>query len=318
MKIVCLDGHTLYSVTDSRWERFKALAEVVVFERTSPDMVVERAKGANLILTNKVPIGADAIAQLPDLKYIGVLATGFNVVDIDAARKAGITVCNIPAYSTNSVAQLTFALLLAVVNKVEHYANEVSGGKWSACADFTFRDGEWTELAGKTFGIVGYGNIGKAVAAIASGFGMKVALYTSKQESELPESYVKMDLDELFAKSDVVSLHCPLSNETKNMVNRYRLALMKPSAILLNASRGALVDEGALADALNSGRIAGAGLDVLVGEPPKNDCPLLTARNCFITPHIAWASTEARERLFDIAIDNVKAFITGSPQNVIS
>ncbi|MCH5220778.1 MAG: D-2-hydroxyacid dehydrogenase [Muribaculaceae bacterium] len=318
MKIVCLDGYTLYPKDDPRWARFNNIAEFEIYDRTSPDQVVPHAKGAAIVLTNKVVIDARAIAALPDLRYIGVLATGFNVVDIEAARKACITVCNIPAYSTQSVAQLTFALLLAIANRVETYATEISKGKWSACEDFTYRDGEWPELAGKTFGIVGFGNIGQAVAKIAAGFGMKVALYTSKAANDLPSGYAKMELDELFASCDVISLHCPLTPDTKQMVDSRRLSLMKPSAILLNASRGQIVDEQALANALNEGRIFGAGLDVLVNEPPRKDCPLLTARNCFITPHIAWASTEARERLLNIAFTNVQAYIDGKPINVVS
>lgn len=320
MKIVCLDAYTLYPIDDFRWNQLKKLAsDVLICDRTKPSQVVERAEDADILLTNKVYIGADTIAALPDLKYIGVLATGYNVVDIEAARKAGITVCNIPAYSTNSVAQHTFALLLAVINKVESYTERVKGLAWSASQDFTFRVGEWSELAGKTFGIVGYGNIGKAVAKIATAMGMKVALYTSKPVSELPKRYVKMELDELFMKSDVVSLHCPLTPETQKMVDARRLALMRPNAILLNTARGPLVDEKALAAALNERRIAGAGLDVLENEPPKVKCPLhLTGTNCVITPHIAWASAEARERLFAITLKNIKAFLAGKPINVVS
>lgn len=317
-RIVCLDGATLYPMGDPHWAPFAEVAAFEVYDRTAPDEIIERVGGAEMILTNKVVIDAATIAALPALKYIGVLATGYNIVDIAAARAAGITVTNIPAYSTSSVAQLVFALLLSITNRVEYYASENSRGRWAKCPDFSFRDIEWSELAGKTFGIVGLGSIGHAVARIASAFGMKVAVFTSKKASELPDGYTKMDLDELFAAADVLSLHCPLTPGTRNLVDARRLALMKPTAILINTSRGPVVDEQALADALNSGRIYAAGLDVLAQEPPKADCPLLGARNCFITPHIGWASVEARERLMDIAIANVRAFADGSPQNVVN
>ncbi len=318
MKLVCLDGHTLYPVTDSRWAAFADLADFEIYDRTPVDKIIERATGAEMILTNKVPLDAATIESLPGLKYIGVLATGYNIVDTEAAKKAGVVVCNIPSYSTNSVAQQVFALLLAICNRTEEYAAGVSAGKWSACADFTYREREWPELAGKTFGVVGFGNIGKRVAAIASALGMQVAVVTSKNEDELPSGYRKVELDALFSTADVVSLHCPLTADTKGMVDARRLSLMKPNAILINTARGPLVDEQALADVLNQERIFGAGLDVLCNEPPHASCPLLTAKNCIITPHIAWASTEARERLFDIALNNVKAYTEGKPVNVVN
>ncbi len=316
-KIVCLDGYSLYPATDERWKAFTDYCDIEVYDRTRPDEIVERVGDAELVLTNKVPMNAATISALPSLRYIGVLATGYNIVDIEAASRAGVVVTNIPSYSTHSVAQQVFALLLAITNRVEDYALGVSEGRWSRCADFTYREREWPELAGKTLGIVGYGHIGSAVAKIASAFGMNIALYTSRRQDELPEGYTKMTLDELFASSDVVSLHCPLTDETRGMVDSRRLALMKSSAILINTGRGPLVDEDALAAALKEGKIYGAGLDVLVNEPPKPDCPLLTAPNCFITPHIAWASTEARKRLFDIAVANVAAFLNGEPVNVV-
>lgn len=317
MKLVCLDAFSVYPANDSEWSRLADIADVEVYDRTAESEIVERLAGAEMALTNKVPLNAETIAKLPDLKYIGVLATGYNIVDVKAAKAAGITVTNIPAYSTKSVTQQVFALLLAITNRVEEYAAGVADGKWSRSADFTYREREWTELAGKTMGIVGYGNIGSSVAAVAAAMGMKIVLYTSKNQSELPAGYAKATLDELFSTSDVVSLHCPLTEETKNLVDSRRLSLMKPSAVLINTARGALVDEPALADALNNGRIYAAGLDVLVNEPPRHDNPLQKAKNCFITPHIAWASTEARNRLFEIALQNAADFVNGCPRNVV-
>lgn len=318
MKIVCLDGHTLYPVNDPVWAQFAEIADFEIYDRTSRDQIVGRAAGAEIVLTNKVPFDADTIKALPALKCICVLATGYNIVDTVAARQVGITVCNIPAYSTRSVAQQVFALILALNNRVEDYAHRVAGGAWASSPDFTFRIAEWSELAGKTIGIVGYGAIGQAVAAIADAFGMKVALYTSKSADVLPSHFEKMSLDGIFATSDIVSLHCPLTADTKGMVDARRLSLMKSSAVLINTARGPLVDEAALAEALNSGKIAAAGLDVLSSEPPAADCPLLCAQNCYITPHIAWASTEARQRLFAIALSNVKAYVAGAPINVVN
>ena len=318
MKTVCLDCNTVYTPDDARWERFASLGDFEVYDRTDESAIIERCAGADAVLTNKVPLNAATIAQLPSLRYIGVLATGFNIVDTKAAAAAGIAVTNIPSYSNNSVAQHVFALLMAITNRVEDYARMNADGHWCRSLDFSYRLQEWHELAGKTMGVVGLGHIGSAVAAIASAMGMKVAVFTSKPQDALPEVYVKMDLDELFAEADVVSLHCPLADGTRDMVDARRLALMKPSAILINTARGALVDEKALADALNNGKIYAAGLDVLCNEPPKHDCSLVGARNCFITPHIAWASAEARERLFDIAFDNLKAYAEGRVQNRVN
>ncbi len=318
MKLVCLDGYSLYPADDSRWGLFAEYADVEIYDRTAREEIVERVGDAEMVLTNKVPFNAATIAALPSLKYIGVLATGYNIVDTEAAAKAGITVSNIPAYSTMSVAQQVFALILAITNRVEDYARGVSEGKWSSCADFTYREREWPELAGKTMGIVGFGNIGKAVAAIAAAFGMTVAVFTSKRADELPAGYVKMELDELFAKADVVSLHCPLTPETRGMADARRLGLMKRSAILINTARGPLIDDAALAKALAEGKLYGAGLDVMSSEPPAADNPLLKAPGCFITPHIAWASTEARDRLMRIAVGNVAAFVSGKPVNVVN
>lgn len=320
MKLVCLDGATLYQVepaADARWNALSAICDCTIWERTAPEDVVARLGGAQMALTNKTVIDAAAIAQLPDLKYIGVLATGYNVVDIEAARAAGITVTNIPAYSTASVAQHAIALLLAIVNRVETYASAVSRGQWTACRDFTFRIQDWQELAGKTFGVVGFGNTGRATAAIASALGMKIAVYTSKEQAELPDGYVKADLDTLFAESDVVSLHCPLTPDTAGLVDARRLGMMKPSSILINTGRGPLVNARDLAEALVQGRIFAAGVDVLDNEPSHFDNPLLAAPRCYITPHIAWSSVEARERLLGIAIENIKAYLGGKPINIV-
>lgn len=320
MKLVCLDGVTLYPVLpdrDERWDIFDGLCDFSVWERTAPDEVVGRLAGAEMALTNKTIIDAAAIARLPELKYIGVLATGYNVVDIEAAKAAGITVTNIPAYSTASVAQHAIALLLGITNRVETYAMEVSRGAWTACEDFTFRIEDWHELAGKTFGVIGFGNTGRATAAIAAALGMKIAVYTSKDQSCLPEGYVKADLDTIFSGSDVVSLHCPLTPETKHLVDSRRLAQMKSTAILLNTGRGPLVNARDLAEALVAGRIFAAGVDVLDNEPPHFDNPLLAAPRCYVTPHIAWSSVEARERLLRITVENIKAYLRGKPVNVV-
>ncbi len=317
MKIVILDGYGM-NPGDMSWQPIEELGELTVYDRTAPAEVVERARGAGIVLTNKTVLDAATIDTLPDLKYIGVLATGYNVVDLEAARLRGIVVTNIPAYSTDSVAQMVFAHLLAITNRVEHYAADNRAGRWAHCPDFCYWDEPVSELAGKTFGIVGLGNIGRAVARIALAFGMKVKAFTSKDASALPAGVAKASLDEIFATCDVVSLHCPLTESTRHMVNADRLALMKPSAILINTGRGPLVDDRALADALNGHRIHAAGIDVMTTEPPAADNPLLTARNCFITPHQAWATTEARARLLAIAAGNIRAYLAGKPVNVVS
>lgn len=316
MKIVVLDGFSV-NPGDMTWGELETLGDVTIYDRTAAADVVERCRGAQIVLTNKVAITDAEMAQLPDLRMIGILATGYNIVDTAAARRRGITVSNVPGYSTQSVAQQAIALLLTITNHVEEYSMENREGRWSRCRDFCYWMHPLTELDGKTIGIVGYGHIGRAVARIAAALGMKVAVCSSRPQEELPE-VVKMDLDELFSKSDVVSLHCPLTSENARMVNRERLALMKPTAILINTARGGLIDEQALADALDSGRIYAAGLDVMTQEPPKEDNPLLGARNCFITPHIAWATVEARRRLVDIVTGNVKNFLAGKPSNVVN
>ena len=310
MKIVVLDGYAL-NPGDLSWTGMEALGELTVYERTSPSEVLERSAGAEVLITNKTVITAEHMAALPQLKYIGVLATGYNVVDIDEARKRGIVVTNIPAYSTASVAQMVFAHVLNITQRVGYYATENANGRWTNSVDFCYWDTDLVELDGKKMGIVGLGNIGRATARIAQAFGMEVLVVTSKEQSALPEGMKKVTLDELFAQSDVVSLHCPLTPDTKEMVNAARLQTMKPSAILINTGRGPLVNEQDLADALNEGRIAAAGLDVLSIEPSVTGNPLLGARNCFITPHIAWATKEARIRLMDIAVNNLKSYQEG-------
>ena len=317
MKIVVLDGYGL-NPGDLSWSGMEALGELTVYDRTSPAEMMERSKGAEVLITNKTLITAEQMAALPELKYIGVLATGYNVVDIEAAKARGIVVTNIPAYSTHSVAQMVFAHLLNITQRVGYYAEENTEDRWTRSADFCYWDTNLVELYGKKMGIVGFGNIGQATARIAKAFGMEVCVYTSKEQSALPQGMLKMGLDELFSTCDVVSLHCPLTPDTKEMVNARRLSTMKPNAILINTGRGPLVNEQDLADALNEGWIAAAGLDVLSVEPSVADNPLLSARNCFITPHIAWATLEARTRLMDIAVANLKAYVEGNVINNVA
>ncbi len=301
-----------YNITDKHGDK-------VIFEkydRTPPELTVERAKDADMVLTNKVVFDKEVLSQLPKLKYIGVLATGYNVVDIEEACKRGIVVTNIPAYSTQSVAQLAIAHLLHITNNIAAHDEAVHNGRWAECPDFTFTITPQTELTGRKFAVIGLGNTGRATAEIAHALGMKVIAYTSKSSSQLPVYINKVSvIEELFSEADVLSLHCPLTPTTKDIINREHLALMKQSAIIINTGRGPLVDEQALADALNEGRIYAAGIDVLTEEPPVSGSPLLTARNCHITPHIAWATLAARERLMKNAIENVFSFIKGEPQN---
>ncbi|MBP3668623.1 MAG: D-2-hydroxyacid dehydrogenase [Bacteroides sp.] len=317
MKIVVLDGYGL-NPGDLSWEAMQSLGELQVYNRTSPSELLDRAKGAEVLITNKTVITAKDMDALPQLKYIGVLATGYNVVDIEAARSKEIIVTNIPAYSTRSVAQMVFAHLLNITQRVGYYAKENRQGRWATNADFCYWDTPLIELDGKRMGIIGFGNTGQATAAIAIALGMKVCVYSSKPQFMLPQGIQRMGLDELFRECDVVSLHCPLTDNTKELVNAARLSTMKPTAILINTGRGPLVNEHDLADALNNGVIAAAGLDVLSTEPPCKDNPLLTARNCFITPHIAWATKEARIRLMDIAVNNLKGYIKGNIINNVA
>ncbi len=317
MRIVVLDGYTL-NPGDLSWEPLQALGDADIHDRTAPDQILSRAADADIVLVNKVVLTADTIAALPKLKYIGVLATGYNCVDTAAAAERNIPVCNVPTYGTRSVAQMTFALLLELTQNVGHHDRTVrEERRWAASDDFCYWDYPLIELDGLTMGIVGPGRIGSAVAAIAQAFGMTVTAWNPKPKP-VPPGVRMVTLDELFEHSDVVSLHCPLTEESHHLVNAARLATMKPSAFLINTSRGPLIDSEALAVALNSGQIAGAALDVLDTEPPPPDHPLYTAKNCRITPHIAWATQSARRRLLDTAVSNVAAFLKGTPQNVVN
>ena len=318
MKIVELDGYAA-NPGDLSWDGLRELGELTVYDRTAPEDVLERAKWAQVILTNKVVITEELMDKLPDLRYIGVLATGYNVVDIPAARKHGIIVTNIPAYSTMSVAQMVIAHLLNITNQVALHSDAVKQGEWQRNKDFSFSLTPLIELDEKTLGIVGLGNTGTATARIAQSLGMRILAYSSKSADALKEMGIEKadSYEQLFREADVLSLHCPLTEETHHLVNAERLKLMKPTAILINTGRGPLVDEAALADALNEGRIMAAGVDVLQEEPPRNGSPLINARNCYITPHIAWATKAARERLLNIAVANVKAFMEGKPQNAV-
>lgn len=312
MKICILDGYSL-NPGDLDWSPVERLGDVTLFDRTPADKIVERAADADIVLTNKVPFSADTLRQLPRLRFICVLATGYNIIDTEAAAHQGVVVANIPAYSTMSVAQMAFAHILNITNHVASYAREVADGKWTNCPDFCFWDSALTELAGKTMGIVGLGNTGMATARIAVAMGMKVVAMTSKSADTLPEGITPAPLDDVLASADVVSLHCPLTPSTRHLINAASIAKMQPSAILINTGRGPLVDEQAVADALNGGRLAAFGADVLSQEPPHGDNPLLSARNCFLTPHIAWATLEARTRLMSTATENVRQFIAGEP-----
>jgi len=321
MKIVVLDGYTL-NPGDLSWAPLDALGTRVVYERTPADQVVARCQGAQAVLTNKVAFTPEVFAQLPELRYVGVTATGYNIVAIEEARKRGITVTNVPGYGTASVAQMVFALLLELTQQVGHHDALVRQGRWSASPDFCFWDRPLAELDGKVMGVVGFGQIGRAVCRIARAFGMEVRVHTATPDkySAHPEAREVqfVALDRLFEDSDVISLHCPLTPQTEKMVDADRLRTMKNTALLINTGRGQLIDEPALAAALQAGQIAGAGLDVLSVEPPPADHPLLGAKNCFITPHVAWATAQARQRLMDITLDNLRAYVQGTPRNVVS
>lgn len=316
MKIVILDGYTL-NPGDLSWEGIKNLGECTIYDRTPPEKTVERAGDAEAVFTNKVVFNHEVISQLPNLKFIGVLATGYNVVDLDAATKAGIVVTNIPAYSTASVAQMVFSHILHIVQNVSRHADSVKKGDWAKSIDFSYHLTPQTELAGKTIGIIGFGQIGQAVAKIALAFGMNV-IFHNRSKKETKSDIRQVDLNMLLAESDFISINCPLTDENAGFINKAAIGKMKTSAILINTGRGPLINETDLAEALNKGRIAGAGLDVLSTEPPSPDNPLLTAKNCYITPHVAWATTEARERLMQIATENLKRFLNGTPQNKVN
>lgn len=316
-KIVILDGYTL-NPGDLTWKELEVLGQCTVYDRTAPQDVLSRAEGAEIVLTNKTVLSSDILEQLPVLKYIGILATGINVVDIEAASDRGIVVTNVPAYSTRSVAQLVFAHLLNLAQHVGHHVESVRSGRWISSPDFCYWDTPLIELAGLTMGIIGFGRIGRATAKLALAFGMKVIVYDIVTPSSMPEGCQFVGLEDVFRRSDVMSLHCPLTPQTETIVNKQRLALMKNTAFLINSGRGPLVDEQALAQALNNSDIAGAGLDVLSTEPPEKDNPLLKARNCFVTPHIAWATRSSRQRLLEVVVDNVATFLAGKPQNVVN
>ena len=309
MNIVVLDGYTL-NPGDLSWDALRELGPCEIYDRSASDEIVPRSASAEIVLTNKIKLNDGYMSALPALKYIGVTATGYNIVDFAAARKRKVIVTNVPTYGTQSVAQMTFALLLELAQHVGHHVQTVREGRWTRSPDFCYWDYPLIELDGLTMGIIGFGRIGQAVGKLAEAFGMKVLTHSRKQRAE--------EMENLFGQSDVISLHCPLTPETKHLVNAERLAWMKPTAFLLNTSRGPLIDEAALAKALNEGRIAGAGLDVLAVEPPTADNPLLRAKNCFVTPHIAWATRAARSRLMDAVVENVRAFLTGKPRNVVS
>lgn len=318
MKITVLDGFAT-NPGDLGWDELGKLGNLTIYDRTPRELTAERSAGSEILLTNKTVLDNELLRSLPVLRYVGVLATGYNVIDTNEARRLGIIVTNIPAYSTSSVAQLTFALILELCLHVQRHSDSVMEGKWSDSPDFTFRDYQLTELSGLTIGIIGFGNIGRKVCEIAMAFGMKV-IATSPSRRDAPEcpGFEWAGTDELLSRSDIVSIHCPFTRETAGLINADSLKLMKKSAFLINTSRGPIIAEQDLAAALNEGIIAGAGLDVLASEPPAKDNPLLKAKNCIITPHIAWATLESRRRLMDQAVKNIKAFQSGSPVNVVN
>lgn len=312
MKIVVLDGYT-ENPGDLSWAGLEALGDLTVYDYTAPEQIAERVRGAQAVYTNKTPLTRETIGDAKELRFIGVLATGYNVVDVEAARERGIPVCNVPTYGTSAVAQYVFALLLEICHHVAHHAQAVQEGRWTACRDFCFWDYPMMELAGKTIGIIGFGRIGQATAQVARGFGMRVLAFDAHVQA--PEC---VPLDELLAQSDVISLHCPLFPQTEGMINRETIARMKDGAILINTSRGPLIREADLREALLSGKVYAAAVDVVSAEPVRPDNPLLGLPNCLITPHIAWAPKESRQRLMDIAVGNLRAFVEGKPENVVN
>jgi glycerate dehydrogenase len=317
MNLVVLDGYTL-NPGDLSWEAFPAELKCQIFDRTAPDELYDRAKNADILLTNKTRLNESVLRSLPLLKYIGVLATGYDVVDVHQARRQGIDVTNIPAYGTSSVAQHVFALLLELCTHVGHHAGEVRNGAWNHSQDWSFSRTPLVELHGKTLGIIGYGRIGQSVAHIGQAFGMDVMVTSSRRPAGEIAGVRWATADEVFSEADVISLHCPLNASTKGIVRAERIACMKPEAFLINTSRGGLIVEGDLAEALNSGRIAGAAVDVISTEPPREPNPLLEAKNCIVTPHIAWATKEARSRLMVTAVNNLNAWLSGNPKNVVN
>ena len=320
MQIVILDGYT-ENPGDLSWAGLEALGELTVYDRTpkdDPEEIIRRIGGAEIVFTNKTPLTAQIIARCPQIRYVGLLSTGYNIADIDAARRRGIPVTNIPSYGTDAVAQAAMALLLEITNQVGRHAAAVRQGRWSACEDFCFWDTPLMELSGKTMGVIGFGRIGQAMGRIARAFGMEVLAAGSRPTEQGQAIARYVSLDELYARADVISLHCPLFPQTERMINESSIAKMKDGVILLNTGRGQLICEDALAQALRSGKVRAAGLDVLSQEPPAADNPLLTAPNCFITPHIAWAARESRQRLMDTAVDNLRQFLNGTPVHVVN
>ena len=319
MKIVVLDGYA-GNPGDLSWDALGKLGELTVYDRTpaEPNLVMERIGDAEIVFTNKTPLSRQILTACPNLKFVGILATGYNIVDVGAAKELGIPVCNVPGYSTDAVAQMTLALLLEICHHVAHHSQQVHAGQWSGCEDFCFWDDPLIELAGKTMGIIGFGSIGKAVGRLARCLGMKVLAAGSRPTEEGQAIAEYVDLDTLYRESDVISLHCPLFPENREMINKESIAKMKDGAILLNTARGALIVEQDVADALNSGKLYAAGMDVAAVEPLPASSPLIGAKNCIITPHIAWATKEARQRLMDIAVHNLEAFLAGKPENVVN
>lgn len=317
MKIVVLDGYTL-NPGDLSWDGFKEYGDIVLYDRTPEDKIIERAGMAEIVLTNKTPLSSETLKHLPHLKYIGVLATGYNIVDIESANNQGIVVTNIPAYGTASVSQMAFALLLELCHYVQRHSDAVMAGKWTASPDWSFRDYPLVELQDKTIGIIGFGNIGQRTADIATAFGMKILAHDRNESDQSHrKNFNWTRLPELFKESDVITLHCPLTPETKGIINKANLAFMKRTSFLINTARGPLIVEEDLAEALNNEVIAGAGLDVLSLEPPALNNPLFQAKNCLITPHISWATREARSRLMDIAVANLKGFLSDNAINTV-
>lgn len=318
MKIVVLDGYTL-NPGDLSWDGIRRLGNLVVYDRTPAEKTIERIGDADIILTNKVMLTREILMQTPSVKYVGVIATGYNVVDIETAKELGIIVTNVPAYSTASVAQLVFAFILELCHHVGEHNREVHNGAWTSSIDFSFWNYPLIEIAGKTLGIIGFGAIGQATAKIAAAFGMNILYFNRTRKPELETDRIKFaELEEVLSKSDIISLHCPLTNETKALINKEKIAKMKDGAFLINTSRGDVLVEQDVAEALNSGKLAGVGVDVVSAEPIKQDNPLLKAKNCIITPHFAWAAKESRSRLMDTLIKNIQAFLDKDPINVVN
>jgi glycerate dehydrogenase len=318
LKIVVLDGYTL-NPGDLTWSGIEQQGTLAVHDRTAPDQIMARLADAEIVFTNKTPLTREHFAANPQIRFVGVLATGYNVVDITVARECGIPVSNIPTYGTMAVAQFTMALLLELCHRVGRHADSVRAGDWSACKDFCYWLNPLVELDGKTLGIIGFGRIGQAFGKIAQAFGMNILAVDEYPDKRLESATLRYTtLDDLYAKADVISLHCPLSDNNSGMINQVSIGKMKPGVLILNTSRGPLINEAELAEALKSGRVAGAAVDVLSSEPPVPDNPLLSAQNCIVTPHIAWATREARTRLINVAADNLAAFLKGKPQNVVN